>query len=156
MSATRKLLQNYLNRESKSRDIYHDLMPFKVKEILLISNLYDAFSVEREGRFSEIMLHDYGVMNLTFLPRITGVSSEEEAFEQLDKVHFDMIIFMVGLDKKMPVHLGKKIKSSYPNTSIFFLLNSDSDINYFQNSGISGCYDKLFTWNGESKIFFAM
>jgi len=145
-----------LNRESKTRDIYHDLMPFKVKEILLISNLYDAFSVEREGRFSEIMLHDYGVMNLTFLPRITGVSSEVEAFEQLERVHFDMIIFMVGLDKKMPVHLGRKIKSSYPNTSIFFLLNSDSDINYFQHSDLAGCYDKLFTWNGESKIFFAM
>lgn len=156
MNTTRKLLQNYLNRESKTRDIYHDLMPFKVREILLVSNLYDAFSVEREGRFSEIMLHDYGVMNLTFLPRITGVSSEEEAFEQLARVNFDMIIFMVGLDKKTPVTLSRKIKQRYPQTARFFLLNSDSDISYFMHPDMAECYDKLFTWNGESRIFFAI
>jgi len=31
-------------------------MPYKVKEILLVSTLYDAFSIEKEGRFSEHIL----------------------------------------------------------------------------------------------------
>ncbi|MDO8897138.1 MAG: hypothetical protein Q7V19_05765, partial [Bacteroidales bacterium] len=48
---SRKLLQLFLNKNNADRDIYHDLMNFKVKEILLISNLYDAYSIEREGRF---------------------------------------------------------------------------------------------------------
>ena len=156
MDTTRKLLQNYLNRESKSRDIYHDLMPFKVKEILLISNLYDAYSIEREGRFSEIMLHEYGSMNLTSLPRITGVSSEEEAFESLRNSKFDLIIFMVGMDKKTPLDLSLKIRAEYPKTAVFMLLNNNSDFDYYSKYERQGYFDRIFTWNGESRIFFAM
>jgi hypothetical protein len=156
MNTTRKLLQNYLNRESKTRDIYHDLMPFKVREILLISSLYDAYSIEREGRFSEIMLHEYGSMNLTTLPRITGVSSEQEAFENLESRKYDLIIFMVGIDKKGPLQLSKKIKSAYPDKAVFMLLNNNTDIPDFQIYEREGYFDRIFTWNGESRIFFAM
>lgn len=156
MSATRQLLQNYLNRESKTRDVYHDLMPFKVSEILLISNLYDAYSIEREGRFSEIMLHEYGSMNLTSLPRITGVTSEAEAFESLASRHYDLVIFMVGMDKMTPLRLSKKIKEYYPETAIFMLLNSNFDVKQFSQYELKGYFDRMFTWNGESRIFFAM
>lgn len=51
-----RFLQRFLNKYTYNRDIYHDLMPFKVKEILLISSLYDAYAIESEGRFSEHML----------------------------------------------------------------------------------------------------
>jgi CheY-like chemotaxis protein len=156
MSATRQLLQNYLNRESKTRDVYHDLMPFKVNEILLISNLYDAYSIEREGRFSEIMLHEYGSMNLTSLPRITGVSSEEEAFESLAARTYELVIFMVGMDKITPLRLSKKIKERYPDTAVFMLLNSNRDVEQFSTYELKGYFDRIFTWNGESRIFFAM
>ena len=156
MEATRKLLQNYLNRESKTRDIYHDLMPFKVRDILLVSNLYDAYSIEQEGRFSEIMLHEYGSMNLTSLPRITGVTSEEEVFESLEERSFDMVIFMVGIDKSYPLTLSQKVKESYPEMAVFMLLNNNSDISHFLKYEKEGYFDRLFTWNGESRIFFAM
>ena len=41
---SRMLLQKFLNKQNANRDIFHDLMPYKVKEILLVSTLYDAFS----------------------------------------------------------------------------------------------------------------
>jgi DNA-binding NarL/FixJ family response regulator len=156
MDTTRKLLQSYLNRESKSRDVYHDLMPFKVKEILLISSLYDAYSIEREGRFSEVMLHEYGTMNLTSLPRITGVSSEDEAFENLGSNTYELVIFMVGMDKKAPLRLSKKIKARYPDTAIFMLLNNNQDVKDYLEYENKNHFDRIFTWNGESRIFFAM
>ena len=74
-----EFLQRFLNKHTYNRDVFHDLMPFKVKEILLISSLYDAYAIEREGRFSEHMLGQYGQLNLTSLPRITGVSSFNHA-----------------------------------------------------------------------------
>ena len=49
---SRKLLQKFLSKQNANRDIFHDLMRFKVKEILLVATLYDAFSIEKEGRFS--------------------------------------------------------------------------------------------------------
>ena len=64
----RQLLQRFLNKNNYDRDVYHDLMPFKVREILIIANLYDAYSIEKEGRFSEHMMGAYAQLNLTYFP----------------------------------------------------------------------------------------
>lgn len=154
---SRQLLQRFLNRDYYERDIYHDLMPFKVKEILLIANLYDAFSIEKEGRFTEHILGEYYKLNLTSLPRITGCSSENEALYLLKHRHFDLIIIMMGSDKKFPFVVCEKIKEHHNYISTYLLLNNDNDIQYLKKySFYKSSFDKVFVWNGDSKIFFAM
>lgn len=153
----RKLLQNFLNKNNSDRDIYHDLMPFKVKEILLVANLYDAYCIEREGRFSEQISSEYHQLNLTSIPRVTGVSTLEETMEQLHSKHFDMIILMVGVDKRTPIEMSERIKKEFSYISIFLLLNNDADIASFEEQRAQlTCVDKIFVWNGDSKVFFAM
>jgi hypothetical protein len=98
--SSRKLLQRFLERHNAERDVFHDLQPFKVKEILLVANLYDAYSIEGEGRFADHMLGEYYQLSLTSLPRVTGVSNEEEAFNRLKAMHYDMVIIMVGVHKE--------------------------------------------------------
>ncbi len=154
---SKQLLQRFLNKNNSNRDVYHDLMPFKVREILLVANLYDAYSIEREGRFSEHVLGEYAQLNLTSVPRITGVSSADEVFHELNSKHYDMIIFMIGVDKKQPVELSRKIKTEFSYIPIYFLLNGNRDIEYFADQKkICPFIDRLFVWNGESQVFFAM
>ena len=155
--ASRKLLQKFLNNQNANRDIFHDLMPYKVKEILLVSTLYDAFTIEKEGRFSEHILGEYHQMNLTSMPRVTGVSSYEEAMLQLNKRHFDLIILMIGVDKNTPLKLAEKIKEDFTYIPIYVLLNNNKDVNTFKLKTDNLIHiDKLFVWNGDSSIFFAM
>ncbi len=154
---SRQLLQKFLDRNNADRDLFHDLMPFKVKEILLIANLYDAYSIEVEGRFSDHILGEYYHLNLTSTPRVTGVSSEEEAFERLKLRHFDLIILMLGADKKTPLKLRRKIKEKYPYIPTFFLLNNSNDIPLIEAEKKKLTpFDQYFVWAGESNIFFAM
>ncbi len=154
---SRKLLQTFLNRTNYNRDIYHDLMPFKVKEILLVANLYDAYSIEKEGRFSEHVLGEYYSLSLSTMPRITGVSTAEEVMEQLNTKHYDLIIIMVGSDKQFPVEISKRVKGSYQYIPVFLLLNSNTDIARFEEEPQKLTWiDRVFVWNGDSKIFFAM
>ncbi|MEN8224594.1 MAG: PEP/pyruvate-binding domain-containing protein [Bacteroidota bacterium] len=156
-SQSRQLLQKFLNKSNYDRDIYHDLMPFKVREILLVATLYDAYSIEKEGRFSEHVLGEYHQLNLTSLPRITGVSNAEEAMEQLRSKHFDLVILMLGTDKQSPIDLSSQIKNEYPYIPVFLLLNNNSDMGYvIQQKIASKNIDKVFVWNGESQVFFAM
>jgi len=153
----RKLLQNFLEKNNYDRDIFHDLMKFKVKEILIISNLYDAYSLEREGKFSDYILGVYYQLNLTTIPRITGVSSFEEAFEKLYSRHFDLIIIMVGIDRKMPMEIAGKLKTLYKYIPIYLLLNNNQYVEYFQSEQKkTDLIDNVFVWNGDSRIFFAM
>jgi hypothetical protein len=155
--SSRKLLQKFLDRHNAERDVFHDLQPFKVKEILLVANLYDAYSIEGEGRFSDHILGEYYQLSLTSIPRVTGVSGEEEAFSRLKSRHYDMIIIMIGVDKESPVKLCKKIKDKYPYIPTFLLLNSPADVNYVIKQKAGGIpFDNYFVWTGESKVFFAM
>ncbi|MDD5570048.1 MAG: PEP/pyruvate-binding domain-containing protein [Bacteroidales bacterium] len=156
-SSSRQLLQQYLNKSNQDRYIYHDLMPFKVREILLVSTMYDAFIIESEGRFSEYVLGEYYQLNLTSIPRITGVSTVEDAFELLNSKHFDLVIIMMGVDKNTPIELSKLIKNDYPYIPVLLLLNNNNDIAIFEtdkNKLVN--IDKIFIWNGDTKIFFAM
>ena len=150
------IVQSFINRANKHRDIYHDLMPFKVKEILLVSHLYDAYLIEGEGRFSEIMLYEYGHLNLSSLPRITGASFDEDVCKHFIKRNIDLVILMVGLDKFQPLELAKDIKEKYPDKPIFILLHDRTHEKYFVKKLHTGFFDMIFEWNGETKIFFAM
>jgi len=153
----RNLLNDYLNRNNADRDVYHDLMPFKVREILLVANLYDAYSIEREGRFTEQIHDEYHQLNLSSMPRVTGVSCFDDAMKQLRSKHFDMIIVMVGVDKKTPIELSRKVKEELPYVSIFLLVNNDADVALYEEQRESlHCVDKMFVWNGESQVFIAM
>jgi hypothetical protein len=154
---SRKLLQRFLERHNAERDVFHDLQPFKVKEILLVANLYDAYSIEGEGRFSDHLLGEYYQLSLTSLPRVTGVSSEEEAFNKLRSRHYDMIIIMIGIHKESPMLMCKKIKDKYPYMPTFLLLNNPEDVAYIRKQKAAGIpFDNYFVWTGESKVFFAM
>ena len=155
--SSRKLLQRFLDRHNAERDVFHDLMPFKVKEILLVANLYDAYSIEGEGRFSDHMLGEYYQLSLTSIPRVTGVSGEEEAFARLKARHYDLIIIMIGVDKENPMGLCKKIKEKYPYIPTFLLLNNPLDVPFVKRQQSLGIpFDNYFVWTGESKVFFAM
>ncbi len=154
---SRQLLQKFINNYNADRDILHDLMPFKVKEILLVANLYDAFSIEKEGRFTDHILGEYHQLNLTSLPRVTGVSNEEDALKQMEVKHFDMVILMMGVDKKKPFRISSTLKQKYPYVPLFLLLNNNSDLEYTnpEKNDISS-FDNIFVWNGDSKVFFTM
>lgn len=157
-ATSRQLLQRFLDRHNAERDVFHDLMPFKVKEILLIANLYDAYSIEGEGRFADHILGEYYQLNLTSMPRVTGVSTEEEAFRRLEQRHYDMIIVVMGVDKQSPVKLCRKVKQEYPYIPTYLLLNNTNDIKYLEEQSLKkgAAWDNYFMWTGESKVFFTM
>ncbi|MCK4745470.1 MAG: hypothetical protein KAT15_00465, partial [Bacteroidales bacterium] len=155
--SSRQLLQKFLNKQNANRDIFHDLMPFKVKEILLVATLYDAYSIEKEGHFSEHILGAYHQLSLTSMPRVTGVSSFEEALDQLQARHFDLVILMIGSDSSTPVKIGSRVKKQFPYIPIYVLLNNDREITRFkENTAYLEIIDRVFVWNGDSKIFFTI
>lgn len=155
--ARKKLLQKFINQHNSDRDIYHDLMPFKVKEILLIANLYDAYNLEKEDRVTDNILGEYSKLSLTSVPRITGVSTLEEALEKMDEKHFNMVIIMMGADKVTPLEMAKRIKGEYNYIALYLLVNNSAVLTEMEkNPIVLESIDKVFEWNGDPKIFFSI
>ncbi|RPH34044.1 MAG: pyruvate, phosphate dikinase [Bacteroidales bacterium] len=155
--ASKQLLQRFINQHNLDRDIYHDLMPFKVKEILLISTLYDAYSIEKEDRLTDNILGEYSKLSLSSVPRITGVSNLDEALEKLDEKYFNMIIIMMGADTHTPLEMSKRIKSEYNYIPLYLLVNNSIIVNEMEKNPVAiASVDKVFVWNGDPKVFFTM
>ena len=127
-------LNKIYKRKKSDRDIFQELMPFKVKEILLIANYYDSYTIEREGQFSGKIFGEYLQLNLFAAPRFTSVANEEGALHELKKRHFDLIIIMAGLDKETPILTSHHIKELYPDICQLMLVNNNADLSYLLSS----------------------
>ncbi len=150
-------LQLFFNQQALDKYIYLDMMKYKVKEILFVATLYDAFILENEDSFFEQFMGIIYQYSLFSLPRITGVSTAEDALDVLDTARFDLVILMVGIDRESPVALSEQIRQKKPSLPIYMLLNQKSNICYFEElmpSLIS--INKLFVWSSNSQIFFAI
>lgn len=144
-------------RRKSDRDIFQELMPNKVKEVLLFATLYDSYAIEREGQFSDKIFGEYLQLNLYAAPRFTSVNSEEDVSRILNTRHFDLAIIMAGVDKEMPLNVVREINVAKPRIPILLLVNNNSDVKYFKIAATRiPAIDRVFVWNGNSNVFLAM
>jgi len=62
-----ELVSSY-DRQRRERNIYHDLMRDRVREVLLVGSLYDSFVVESDGVLTEQIYGEYFKLNLNTIP----------------------------------------------------------------------------------------
>jgi hypothetical protein len=150
------LSAHYKNRKS-DRDIFHELMPTKIKEVLLVANLYDSYSIVREGQFSDKIFGEYLQLNLYAAPRFTSANTYNDAIKLIKNREFDLVIVMAGVEKKLPLVIARDINKERPNIPILLLANNNADLKYFKEEArkVEFIY-RTFVWNGNSNVFLAM
>ncbi|NOR74003.1 MAG: pyruvate, phosphate dikinase [Draconibacterium sp.] len=150
-------LRKIYKRKKTDRDIFQELMPTKVKEVLLVATLYDSYSIVREGQFSDKIFGEYLQLNLYAAPRFSSVNSLEDALQVLKHRDFDMIIIMAGMDKDYPVEIAREIRVVRPKIPLLLLVNNNGDLRFFQTEVQKLDFiDRIFVWNGNSNVFLAM
>ncbi len=150
-------ISSIYKRRKTDRDIFQELMPNKVKEVMLFATLYDSYSIEREGQFSDKIFGEYLQLNLYAAPRFTSVNTPEDVVKMLNTRHFDLIIIMAGLDKEMPLKIAEEVHEFKPRIPILLLVNNNNDLGFFRNAALKmPSIDRVFVWNGNSNVFLAM
>ena len=150
-------LASIYKHKKNDRDIFEELMPTKVKEVMLVATLYDSYSIVREGQFTDRIFGEFLQLNLYTYPRFTSVNSEEEALRMLKVRDFDLVIIMVGVDKDIPVKMADVINEANRDIPILLLVNNNGDLRYFQKAANQfASIDRVFVWNGNSNVFLAM
>ncbi len=147
---------SYAGSQLPSIKIYHELMANKVGDILLVSSPYDAFIMEEEGRLSNRIIHEYKGLNLSKPPRLTWVSSADEAFAQLAKKHFDLILAMPSLDGMDVYAFGEEAKKRYSDLSFFLLLHNTCDIDHYICDEKNVAVDRTYIWGGNADLLLAI
>ena len=99
-----QLTQLYLKDTS-----FVNLMTRRIFNVLLIANPYDAFMLEDDGRIDEKLFNEYAALSLRYPPRFTQVSTETEAWGELHRNSFDLIIVMPGTDNSDTFDIARGI-----------------------------------------------
>ncbi len=139
-----------------SLKIYHELMANKVGDILLVSCPYDAFIMEEEGRLSTRIINEYKGLNLSKPPRLTWVSSAEEAFSRLEEKNFDLILAMPSLDGMDVYSFGAKVKQRYADIPFFMLLHNTCDVDTYICVDNFHAIDRTYIWGGNADLLLAI
>jgi len=144
-------------RTPSSLTICHDLMRFRVREILLVASVYDAYIIEREGHLMEQIYGEYYQLNLSTAPRVTAVHTPDEAMDALRERRYDMVIIMTGIDRRAPLELAARLRDAVPEMPLLLLFNSHTDIalHAYTPEELTDI-DRVFVWNGDPAIFLAM
>ena len=96
---------------------FQKLMRFKIREILLVSSLYDYYLFEEDGRLYELLREEYQVLNLSQAPEITHVTTGSEALElAVTENTFDLIITTLHIEDMHVIKFAQMIGGQAYNT----------------------------------------
>jgi len=145
-------------KEHHEQEMFHDLMRYRVREILLVASLYNSFVIKQDGALAEQIYGEFFSLNLTTIPRIACAYTPESAHEMFCNFKYDMVILMAGLDFDAPLELAQAMKAHDPQIPILLLAMNNSSLAGLEpgKKEFSAVIDRVFVWNGYSKLFVGM
>ncbi|MBI2388779.1 MAG: hypothetical protein HYV09_04100 [Deltaproteobacteria bacterium] len=137
-------------------EVFHDLMPNRVREVLLVSSQYDAFILEEDGRLTDRIFTEYSELNLSNAPRITHVASGARALEMLVERRFDLVMTMVRIGDMDAGTLARRVKAHHPNMPVVLLVRTEADLGQFGAPIDTSRIDHVMSWTGDARIMLAI
>ncbi len=136
---------------------FQNLMRLRVRDILLVSSLYDLYLFEEDGRLYELIRNEYQGLNLSHSPELTRVSSGYEAISLAkEESRFDLIITTLHIEDMPPLSFVKLAKKSGLNIPIVLLAHDNKELKYLLLNPEINVFDKVFIWQGDFRIIIAM
>lgn len=135
---------------------FHDLTPYRVREVLLVSSPYDAFILEEDGQLTEQVFFEYKEVSASAPPRFTHVPTGDAALEALAVQKFDLILTMTSLAGMGVNDFGRKVKQLRPGRPVVLLALDPRELDDAQNLIDPSAIDGAFLWTGDAQILFAI
>ncbi|NJL28485.1 MAG: hypothetical protein HC897_11650 [Thermoanaerobaculia bacterium] len=135
---------------------FHDLMPYRVREVLLVSSPYDAFILEQDGQLSELVFFEYRDISQQASPRFTHAASCEEALALLGERHFDLVMTMSHPADGDTNAFGRQVKALRRGRPVVLLALDRRELAELRSQLDPEAIDGAFLWTGDSTILLAI
>lgn len=135
---------------------FHDLMPHRIREVLLVSSDYDAFVIEEDGRLSERLFVEYSELNLVTAPRIIHAATPGEALRILKNRRIDLVLTTMRADDPGVRNLAQRVKSQFPDLPVVLLVLDEFELRRLSNRTLPRGLDRVFLWTGDTRIMLAI
>jgi len=147
-----------VTREEHQPFAYDRLMPFLIRDILVVASAYDKFLFEEEGQFSDRLLSRYRELDLSTSPQIDHVSTGREALSQLRRRSYDLVLTTPHISDMTPQELGGEIDRRHEGLPVVLLTfdRSDAQTLHQERGRKMEGIDHLFLWTGDPRLFLSL
>lgn len=136
---------------------FQDLMKFRIRNILLVSSLYDLYLFEEDGRLYELIREEYRGLNLSHAPELTRVSSGMEALRLAkEEKRFDLIITTPHIEDMEVSRFAKMVRNSDLDMPIVLLTYDNRETSALLSQKTVTWFDRVFIWQGDYRILIGI
>ncbi len=132
------------------------LMPWRVRNILLVSSLYDSFIFQEEGHLGEMLVSEYLDLNLSYAPAIERVSTAEDAIRRVGESRFDLVISMPRIGGMDVLEFSRRMKAIASALPVVILAYDAHELGQLQTRAGLDAVDRIFLWQGDARLMLAM
>jgi hypothetical protein len=151
-----RALEEIAGKIERRRVPFSDLMPWRVRRILLVSSLYDSFTFQEDGNLGEMLFTEYQELNLSSAPTIIRVSTAEEAVEQLADIRPDLVITMPRVGETDVFEFGRQCREQMPELPVVLLAYDTRELSVLKERADRDAVDRIFVWLGDARVFLAI
>ncbi|MBX2992303.1 MAG: histidine kinase [Bacteroidetes bacterium] len=136
---------------------FQNLMRLRIRDILLVSSLYDLYLFEEDGRLYELIRNEYQGFNLSHSPELTRVSSGSEAISLAkEENRFDLIITTLHIDDMHAVNFAKMARQQGITVPIVLLAHDNRELKELLVHQDASVFKKIFIWTGDFRIIIGI
>jgi len=136
---------------------FQNLMRLRVRDILLVSSLYDLYLFEEDGRLYELIRSEYLGLNLSHSPELTQVSSGLDAISIAKKENrFDLIITTMHIEDMHALNFAKLVRKSGLKIPVVLLAHDNRELKYLMHNPEKDVFEKIFIWTGDFRILIGI
>jgi len=135
---------------------FNELMQRRVREVLLVSSLYDSYILQEDGHLTEKVYMEYETLRLSSAPRFTHVGSGAAALELMNLRRFDLILVVTRLLDMDIATFARRVKERPHNLPVVLLAFNNRDLKRLEEIVDDPAIDGIFTWNGDARILLAI
>ncbi len=143
-------------RASHWRERFYALMPYRVRDVLLVSSAYDAFLLEEDGPLTHQLFTSFSELNLSWAPRLTHVATAAEALSALEQRTFQLVVTVPFLKDASVAALSARIREQHANLPIILLVFDAAQLDEFPRGQLPESIDEAFLWSGDAGILIAI
>lgn len=137
--------------------MFQRLMRFKIRDILLVSSMYDYYLFEEDGRLYELIREEYQTLNLSQAPEITHVTTGAEALEiALEEGRFDLVIVTLHIEDMHPVKFTQMLRQTGLNMPVILLAYDNKERKELTMNYDASIFEKIFIWQGDYRLLIAI
>jgi len=136
---------------------FQDLMPYRVQDILLVSSLYDAFTLQEDGRLNELVMKEFIELDAHHTPRITHVSSGAEAVRLANEQRrFNLVITTIDPGDMDATRLARELAAVGLDVPVVVLAYDHRELSDFVARADTSMIERCFLWQGDAGILLAI